>query len=88
MSSVIALTKAFLVGELQLPLQESELQDHTPLLSSRLIDSISTLLLVEFLEKSFGISFQPHEVNNDNLDTLAAIAAFVERKQPLHAKAG
>ena len=50
MSSVIALTKAFLVGELQLPLQESELQDHTPLLSSRLIDSISTLLLVEFLE--------------------------------------
>ncbi|MEY3052159.1 MAG: hypothetical protein RLY31_1944 [Bacteroidota bacterium] len=88
MNPVIEQTKDFLVSELQLPLPETELQDDTPLLSSRLIDSISTLLLVEFLEKTFRISFHPHEVNNDNLDTLAAIAAFVAHKQQPRATAG
>ncbi len=88
MSDVITQTGAFLIRELRLPLEESELREDTPLLSSRLIDSISTLLLVEFLEKSFGISFQPHEVNNENLDTLAAMAAFVADKRKPGAKAG
>lgn len=73
--------RQYLLEELNLPVKKEEFTDQTPLLSSRLIDSISSLLLVEFLEKTFNIQFQPHEVNNDNLDSVDLIAAFVHSKQ-------
>lgn len=52
----------------------------TPLMSGGLIDSISALELVDFLEKSFGFEFESHEVDQDNLDTIDKIVAFIERK--------
>ncbi|MFM2017117.1 MAG: D-alanine--poly(phosphoribitol) ligase subunit 2 [Bacteroidota bacterium] len=54
--------------------------DTTPLISSRLIDSIIALKLVSYLEETFNIEFEAHEVNQDNLDTVALIAAFVRSK--------
>jgi acyl carrier protein len=85
MESIKARVRDYLVSELNLPISMEELQPDTPLLSSRLIDSISALLLVEFLEKEYKIEFKPHEVNHDNLDSLDLIAAFVESKQSEHA---
>ncbi len=85
MDTIKGKVRDFLVGELNLPISQEELKDDTPLLSSRLIDSISALLLVEFLEKQYGIEFKPHEVSHDNLDSLDLIAAFVEDKQGGHA---
>lgn len=81
MSEIKEKVKQYLLEELNLPVKAEELNNGTPLLSSRLIDSISALLLVEYLEKTFQIQFQPHEVNNDNLDTLDLIEAFVQGKQ-------
>ncbi len=81
MSAIKESVRKYLLDELNLPLSPEELSDDTPLLSSRLIDSISALLLVEFLEKEFKIEFQPHEVNNDNLDSLQLIDQFVQGKQ-------
>lgn len=80
MESIKARVRDYLVSELNLPISMEELQPDTPLLSSRLIDSISALLLVEFLEKEYKIEFKPHEVNHDNLDSLDLIAAFVQSK--------
>ncbi len=57
------------------------IKDDTPLLSSGLVDSISALELVEFLEKSFGFEFEAHEVDRDNLDNLSRIVAFVNSKK-------
>ena len=54
--------------------------ESTPLISSRLIDSIIALKLVSYLEETFNIEFEAHEVNQDNLDTVALIAAFVRSK--------
>ncbi len=85
MESIKARVRDYLVSELNLPISMEELQPDTPLLSSRLIDSISALLLVEFLEKEYKIEFKPHEVNHDNLDTLDLIAAFVQSKHAEHA---
>ncbi|MCB0555587.1 MAG: acyl carrier protein [Phaeodactylibacter sp.] len=85
MESIKGKVREYLVAELNLPISQEELQDDTPLLSSRLIDSISALLLVEFLEKEYKIEFKPHEVNHDNLDSLDLIANFVEGKQQEHA---
>ena len=57
-----------------------ELTDDLPLISSGLIDSISILQTVEFLEDSFKFEFEPHEVDQENLNTIEQIVAFVQRK--------
>lgn len=62
---------------------DGEAEDITPdypLISSGLIDSVSTLVVVEFLEKSFDFEFEPHEVDHDNLDTVNKMVAFVLSK--------
>ena len=53
----------------------------TPLMSSGIIDSITALQLVSFLEDTFKIEFQPHEVDQENLETIYTIAKFVASKQ-------
>lgn len=73
--------REYLLTELNLPLQPEELQDDTLLVSDRIMDSISSLMLVEYLEKTFDISFEPHEVTAENLDSLNIIEAFVNQKQ-------
>lgn len=65
----------FLEGE-----SESELTDSTPLITGGILDSISTLQLVSFLEEQFMIRFQPNEVDKDYLDTINMIANFVQSK--------
>jgi acyl carrier protein len=66
----------FLPGE-----NPEELKDRTPLISGGILDSIATLKLVMFLEERFGISLEAHEADREHLDTLADIAALVERKK-------
>lgn len=56
------------------------LTDDTPLISSRLLDSIVALKLVSHLESTFGIEFEAHEVDQDNLDSIAIITAFTAKK--------
>ena len=58
----------------------NDLQDNTPLISGGLIDSISTMQLIAFLEKKFHFEFQAHEVDRDNLDSIEIIANFVVSK--------
>lgn len=54
--------------------------DSTPLLSSGLVDSVAALDLVDALEQMFGFEFEPHEVEEKNLDSAERIAAFVQVK--------
>ena len=49
-------------------------------LEKGLIDSTGVLEVVMFLEERFGIKVQDEELVPDNLDSLARIARFVERK--------
>ncbi len=57
------------------------IDNDTPLISSGIIDSISTLKMVEFLEGKYQIEFEPHEVDRENLDSVDLIAAFVLSKK-------
>jgi acyl carrier protein len=57
-----------------------ELTDDTPLISSRLMDSIVALKLISHLETAFNIEFEAHEVDQDNLNSIAVISAFTARK--------
>jgi acyl carrier protein len=58
-----------------------EFTDETLLVSSRIMDSISTLQLVDFIEKEFDIEFSHHEVDQDNLDSVNKIWEFIKSKK-------
>lgn len=68
----------FLPGE-----DPNELTDETPLISGGILDSIATLQLVIFLEETYGVSFEPHEVDKDNLDTLTLMVRLLAGKTKL-----
>ena len=57
-----------------------DLQATDSLIERGLIDSTGILELVSFLEKKYAIRIQDHELVPDNLDSLAALSAFVKRK--------
>ena len=65
----------FLAGE-----DPDALADDTPLISGGILDSISTVKLVTFLEENFGVQFAAHEISTDYLDTLGDITKTVEGK--------
>ena len=66
----------FLPGE-----DPDELEETTPLISGGILDSISTVKLVAFLEEHFDVEFQAHEMSADYLDTISRIAETVKSKQ-------
>jgi acyl carrier protein len=65
----------FLPGE-----SPDELKDDTPLITGGVLDSISTLKLVSFLEDRFGITIEAHEAGVENLDSVALISWLVSGK--------
>ena len=75
------IVKKFLLTEFLEGADEDELEDSTPLISSGIIDSISTTRLVAFLEEEFGVTFEAHEMGVDYIDTLEAIAELVATKK-------
>ena len=58
----------------------NEMKDDASLITSRLMDSIIALKLVSHLEEKFGIEFEAHEVDQDNLDTIDTMVKFVQGK--------
>jgi len=68
--------KEFLPGE-----DPSELTSSTPLITGGILDSLATMKLVMFLEDSYGVKFEAHEVDPDHLDTVADIARLVAAKK-------
>jgi len=59
----------------------SALADDTSFLDTGVIDSTSVLELTAFLEETFGIKIEDDELVPENLDSLAAVSAFVTRKK-------
>lgn len=51
------------------------------LMDSRVVDSTGFLELVAFLEERYGFTVADEEMAPENLDSIAAIAAFVARKR-------
>ncbi len=68
--------KEFLPGE-----AAEELTENTPLITGGVLDSISTLKLVTFLEEQFGITIEAHEAGVEHLDTIDRIRALVADKR-------
>jgi acyl carrier protein len=65
----------FLPGE-----DPEELKDDTELMTTGILDSLSTLKLITYLEKEFDITVEAHEADAENLNTVADITGFVSSK--------
>ena len=70
------LLEKFLPGE-----DPAALTDTTPLVTTGILDSLSTMRLVSFLEERFGIRVAAHEASVDYLNTVESIVALVRSKQ-------
>ena len=66
----------FLPGE-----DPRNLKDDTELKESGILDSLSTLKLVTFLEERFGVEFEANDLEAGNLATIASIERLVESKR-------
>jgi len=81
MSSDIARTvKDFILQEFLPGENPDALTDDTPLITGGVLDSISTIRLVSFLEQQFGVQFEAHEIGASHMDTLNSIASTVGSK--------
>jgi acyl carrier protein len=59
----------------------SNLQDDTPLRTSGILDSVSTLKVVNFVEEHYGIMVEAYEASVENFNSIDCIAAFVQSKR-------
>lgn len=81
MDDVKSTVHSFILNEFLPGEDPSELTDSTPLITGGILDSISTLKLVTFLEEHFEVVVEAHEAGVDHLDTIADIARLVEGKR-------
>ena len=72
--------KSFILREFLPGEDPSELTDSTPLITAGILDSISMLKLVIFLEEQFSVSVKPYEATAEYMDTIERIAELVRSK--------
>ncbi len=58
-------------------MEEDEVNNQTPLFSGGIMDSLTLLELISFVEKQFAIKVSPSKVSLENFDTIDRIFAFV-----------
>ena len=73
--------KAYILDEFLPGENPDELTDSVELITGGILDSLSTLRLVAFLEKTFNVEIEAHETGVDYLNTLVDIANLVQSKQ-------
>ncbi len=60
---------------------QSELVNDASLLEKGIIDSTGIMELVFYLEETFGIKIDDHEMVPENLDSVDSIVSFIESKK-------
>ena len=79
--SIEAVIERFIVGDLLLGSNQTELDLNQPLISSGILDSLGLLQLMSFIKQQFGVAVQDGEVIPDNFQTIRRISTFIEGKQ-------
>jgi len=80
MENTREVVKAFILENF-LPGEDARnLSDDTELKESGILDSLSTLKLVTFLEERFKVELEASDLDSANLSSVANIASLVEQK--------
>lgn len=82
LESIKQTIKAYILREFLPGEDPTEMTDATPLITGGILDSISTLKLVTFLEQRFGVVLEAHEAGADHLDTVSRISSLIASKKP------
>ena len=80
MDNVLGRVRAFIEENFLFRSDLSGLGDSDSLLENGVMDSTGILELVAFLETDFSIQMSDAEIVPDNLDSIAAISGYLERK--------
>jgi acyl carrier protein len=80
MADVAQTVKSYILEEFLPGENPDELKPDTPLITGGILDSVATLKLVAFLEDQFKITVEAHEVDVENLNTIADIGRLVAAK--------
>jgi acyl carrier protein len=80
-TDVVSTVKAFILDRFLPGEDPANLTRSTPLITGGILDSLATLELVSFLEQTFGIQLEAHEVDADRLDSLERIEALVSARR-------
>jgi acyl carrier protein len=57
-----------------------QVKDESLIFSEGILDSMGFILLINFIEDSFGIKARDSELLEDNFESINAMASFIERK--------
>jgi acyl carrier protein len=60
--------------------EDGNLEEHASFLENGIVDSTGILELVAFLEENFGIVVEDEEVIPENLDSIANVVSYLQRK--------
>ncbi len=64
----------------------ADIGDDDHLVQSGLIDSLTMLEIVAFLEETWGVGVEDEELVPENFDSIARLTMFVEKKKPVAAE--
>ena len=78
--SITSTVSAFLIDNFRFGDTSVAIVPDESLIEAGVIDSTGVLELVAFLEERFGIAVDDADIVPENLDSLAAIARYVEQK--------
>ena len=79
-NDVLKRVRAFIEENFLFRTDVSDLADTDSLLENGVMDSTGILELVAFLESDFSMQMSDADIVPDNLDSIASITAYVERK--------
>ena len=72
--------REFVLSNYYVPTSDA-ISDETSLFEGGYVDSTGVLELIVFIESAFGVTVADAETVPENLDSIARIAAFIERKR-------
>jgi acyl carrier protein len=84
---VIAAARAFVMENFLYTHPDAVLAPDEPLLGAGIIDSMGVIEMVDWISSTWGIYVEDHEITEENLGSLAAIASYVCSKQGTRAAA-
>jgi acyl carrier protein len=79
-TEIISTVEHFLVDQIMMGEKGTRIDPQVSLFDTGVVDSLSLLRLINFLEEQYGIVVEDEEVVPANFDTLNIIESFVARK--------
>jgi acyl carrier protein len=73
--------EAFLLAEIAVDFENASINPETDLIEHRVIDSLTILKLVTFLEESCGIAVLDEDIVPENFKNVNSLVKFVEQKR-------